>query len=103
MRAPSPVDARQADPVASEPTPIDPYSDSPIRVALAPDAPTVVDPGHPPRAIEAGQGGVRVAEAPASTAYPPNSSAKLSAPHAVARPAGIRVAQATASAPSAAV
>jgi hypothetical protein len=122
MRAPSAAGARQTDPVASEPAPIDPYGDTPVRVTEAPGASGVVDPGHPSRVIEAGQGGVRVAEAPGGTASPSHntvdpshSPVELPVPHPVAlaakpadagpvdaKPAGIRVAEAPLSSPSAA-
>ena len=115
MRAPSATGARQTDPVASEPTPIDPYGDTPVRVTEAPGASGVVEPGHASRVIEAGQGGIRVAEAPGGPATPSHNPDEMPAPHPVAvdarpasagpgnaRPAGIRVAEAPPSAPSAA-
>jgi len=115
MRAPSAAGARQTDPVASEPAPIDPYGDTPVRVTEAPGASGVVEPGHPSRVIEAGQGGVRVAEAPGGTASPSHRPAEMPVPHPVAlaakpadagpvdaKPAGIRVAEAPPSSPSAA-
>jgi len=115
MRAPSAAGARQTDPVASEPAPIDPYGDTPVRVTEAPGASGVVEPGHPSRVIEAGQGGVRVAEAPGGTASPSHTPAEMPVPHPVAlaakpadagpvdaKPAGIRVAEAPPSSPSAA-
>src|SRR5262249_62366835 len=84
VRAPSAADAKQVDLVGSEPAPIDPYDsgDRPIRVGLSPGAPGAVEPGHAPRVIEAGEGGVRVAEAPTGAPSATGASSTSGAPNA---------------------
>lgn len=61
------------DTTAKDPAPIDPYGEATIRVVAAPGAPGAADgkPTGPVRVIEAGDGGIRVAEAPGSAASSP--------------------------------
>jgi hypothetical protein len=92
--------ARQTDPAAGDPTPVDPYGDVAIRVVQAPGAAERDPAGHAVRAIEAGAGGVRVAEAPGSTAQPSGTPAAEAGTFdtKLAGQAGIRVVTAPASA-----
>ena len=66
MHVRSAAAARQTDTIAANPTPVDPYGEVAIRVVEAPGAADREPSGHVARAIEAGEGGVRVAEAPSS-------------------------------------
>ncbi|HEX2691855.1 MAG TPA: PDZ domain-containing protein, partial [Kofleriaceae bacterium] len=104
--------ARQADTLASGPAPVDPYAEPAIRVVEAPGAAPRPEPaGAAARAIEAGEGGVRVVDAQtaavslgqesirvveAPTAATPGSPAiearPVEAPPADARPADVRAA-----------
>jgi PDZ domain len=79
--------AGQPDRVAGDPTPVDPYGEPAIRVVEAPGAAERDAAGSAPRAIEAGEGGVRVAAAPGSMTLPPSSGIRVAeAPGSVAGP-----------------
>jgi hypothetical protein len=79
-------------PTPPEPAPLDPYGEATIRTVEAPGAAEARSAGTPARAIEAGDGGVRVAEAPASDARVTGRTED--------KPTGIRVVEAPTGAPA---
>ncbi len=86
----SAADARPTDTASSDPTPVDPYGEAPIRVVQAPGAAVAAAAA---RAIEPGEGGIRVVQAPSSENLPSSGSAEPARPIA-AGDDGVRVVQA---------
>jgi hypothetical protein len=100
-----PGDARPGDTAAGDPTPVDPYGEPAVRVVEAPGAAGEPGPAseHPPAgasaALEAGEGAIRVIQAPSSSENLSDSAADPREVPAGARPIepgddGVRVAEA---------